>query len=113
MIVHRYLSSSGRDLIMEYIDSLEPDEQVDAMTVMQKMEDNKWEELYTKQWQDKIWEVYFYCSKRIFYVIADGDNVYLLHACKKQKNKTERRDVNKVINRAKELGKVLGIQIVR
>ena len=38
-----------------------------------------------------------------FYIIADGDNLYLLHACRKQKNRTEKKDKNIVIKRAKEL----------
>ena len=34
--------------------------------------------------------------------------MYLLHACRKQKNRTEKNDKNIVIKRAKELGKELG-----
>ena len=36
----------------------------------------------------KIREVYFYKHNRIFYITVDGNDIYLLHACKKQKNKT-------------------------
>ena len=39
----------------------------------------------------------------MFYVIFDSDNIYILHACKKQKNKAEKIDKNKAISRAKEL----------
>lgn len=34
-------------------------------------------------------------------------DIYLLHACRKQKNKTEKKDKNIVIKRAKELGILL------
>lgn len=66
MQLHNYASNSGKDLIMEYINSLTEEEKVDA------------------------------------------ENMYLLHACRKQKNKTEKRDKNIVMQRAKELGKLLG-----
>jgi phage-related protein len=37
------------------------------------------------------------------YVIKDGDNVYFLHACQKQKGKAERFELETAIGRAKEL----------
>ena len=46
------------------------------------------------------------------YVIADEDNLYILHACKKQKGKAEQFELAKAINRAKELGKELGKSFV-
>lgn len=61
-----------------------------------------------KCWQKKIYEVYFFKHNRIFYIIADKNNIYLLHACRKQKNKTEKKDSKIVIKRAKELEKILG-----
>ena len=45
---------------------------------------------------------------RIFYVTVDADSIYLLHACRKQKNKTEKKDSKIVISRAKELSKEVG-----
>lgn len=113
MNIHRYQTTSGRDLIKEYIDGLSESERVDAYYVMQCMENDRMEELYTKPWQDKIWEVYFYKHNRIFYVAINGTDIYLLHACRKQKNKTERKDAKVVIDRAKELGQILGKRIVR
>ncbi len=38
MILHPYYSSSGRNLIYDYIDSLPVKEQVDGYTVLQHME---------------------------------------------------------------------------
>jgi len=37
------------------------------------------------------------------YVIKDGDNVYFLHACLKQKGKVKKFEINTAIQRAKEL----------
>jgi len=36
------------------------------------------------------------------YVIVDKDNVHFLHACKKQKGKAEKFELEKAIKRAKE-----------
>ena len=111
--IHKYKSSSGRDLIVEYIDSLSYDEQIDGYTVIQNMENGNMDALTTYRWQDKIREVYFYKHNRIFYVIIHNDEIYLLHACRKQKNRTEKKDSKIIINRAKELGKELNIKFVR
>jgi phage-related protein len=54
-------------------------------------------------WKGKVKEVYFYKHNRIFFVIQNSQTVYILHACRKQKNKTERKDVKIVESRAKEL----------
>lgn len=79
---------------------------------MQAFEEDRIDELTIKPWQGKIWEVYFYKHNRIFYVTIENQDVYLLHACKKQKNKTELKDKNIVIKRAKELGESLNKVLV-
>lgn len=107
MKIHSYKSSGGRDLIMEYIMDLTEDEKVDALSVLEDIETEKTDCLMMKRWEGKIWEVYFRKHNRIFYVTVDGTDVYLLYACKKQKNKTEKKDKNIVIKRAKELGHIL------
>lgn len=38
MKVHSYFSETGRDLIMEYIDSLTEDERIDALSVLECIE---------------------------------------------------------------------------
>ena len=57
-------------------------------------------------------KVYFYKHNRIFYIVAEEENIYLLHACRKQKNKTEKNDSKIIIGRAKELSKVIGKRII-
>jgi phage-related protein len=108
MEIHGYKSNYGKDLIMEYIDSLTNKEKIDALHVMECMKNNEFEKIFYKRWEGKIFEVYFRKHNRIFYVTVDSDNIYLLHACRKQKNKTEKTDSKIVRKRAKELGKILG-----
>ena len=43
---------------------------------------------------------------------VDGTDMYLLHACKKQKNKTEMKDKKTVEKRARELGRILGKKFI-
>lgn len=116
MILHDYETSSGRNVIKEYIDSLTIPEMVDGYSVREKMENGEFEKLNIKRWEKKIYEVYFYKHNRIFYIIPDGDNIYLfiylLHACRKQKNKTEKGDSKIIKKRAKELGKALGKKFI-
>lgn len=108
MNIHTYQSASGRDLIRAYIDTLTEPEQVDALSVLECMEKDEFDKIQFKKWQKRVYEVYFQKHNRLFYVVADSSNLYLLHACRKQKNKTEKKDKDIVIKRAKELGKELG-----
>lgn len=108
MFLHTYKSNSGRDMIMEYIDSLSVPEQVDAFSVLECMGNGEFDKLLFKQWSKKVYEVYFRKHNRIFYITVDNKDIYLLHACRKQKNRTEKTDKKIVISRAKELGTLLG-----
>ena len=45
MILHPYYSSSGRNLIYDYIDSLPVKEQVDGYTVLQHMEKGEFDKI--------------------------------------------------------------------
>lgn len=107
MILHNYQTNSGKDLILDYIKSLPDDEKVDGFSVLECLEKGEMDKIKYKCWQKKIYEVYFFKHNRIFYIIADKNNIYLLHACRKQKNKTEKKDSKIVIKRAKELEKIL------
>ena len=98
-----YQSSSGKDLILEYIRSLSVDEQVDGFSVLQCLENEEMDKLKYKRWRNKIYEVYFYKNNRMFYVVSDKCNIYILYCCRKQKNKTEKKDINIITKRVKEL----------
>lgn len=112
MRLHHYQSNSGRDLILDYINSLPQKEKVDGYSVLECLENAEFDKIKHKSWQKKIQEVYFYKDNRIFYIIVDGEDIYLLHACRKQKNKTETKDKKLVIKRAKELEKELGKKFI-
>ena len=112
MKVHSYFSETGRDLIMEYIDSITEDERIDALSVLECIEKDEFEKIFFKRWEKKIYEVYFRKHNRIFYVTVDKENIYLLHACRKQKNQTEKKDKNIIKKRAKELGRLLNKKII-
>ena len=72
------------------------------------MEKGEFDKIKFKRWEKKVYEVYFQKHNRIFYITVDKENIYLLHACRKQKNKTEKTDKKLVRKRASELGKQLG-----
>jgi phage-related protein len=112
MILHNYLSNSGRDLIYEYINSLPEVEKIDGYTVLQHMEKGEFDKILFKRWEKKVYEVYFQKNNRVFYITVDKENIYLLHSCRKQKNKTEKKDANIVRKRAKELGNMLGRKFI-
>jgi len=112
MNIHRYTTAGGKDLIYDYVLKLTAKEQTDGFSVLEKMEEGKFSELNIKPWRGKISEVYFYKNNRMFYVIAEGENLYVLHACRKQKNKTETTDSDKVIKRAKQLGEALSKKFI-
>ena len=112
MIIHSYYSNNGTNLINKYIDSLAIEEQVDAYDVLKQLEEDNTDSLVIKKWKGKVREVYFYKHNRIFYVVLDGENIYLLHACRKQKNKTEKKDCKLIQARAKELSKIIGKKII-
>ena len=106
--LHHYFSNSGRNLILDYIKSLPEFEKIDGFSVLQCLENGEMDKIRFKRWEKKVYEVYFYKDNRIFYIVADGENIYLLHACRKQKNQTEKVNKKIVIKRAKELGQQLG-----
>lgn len=112
MILHPYFSNSGRNLIYEYINSLPTNERVDGYSVLEHMEKGEFDKIFYKPWDKKVYEVYFQKNNRIFYIIFDAESIYLLHACRKQKNKTEKRDADIVRKRAKELSQMLGKKFI-
>ena len=120
MTLHSYYSNSGKDLILDYINNLAEDEKTelimgkktDGFSVLECMENGEFDKIRFKRWEKKVYEVYFQKHNRIFYIAVDKENIYLLHACHKQKNKTERKDKKLVRKRASELGGQLGKKFI-
>jgi len=106
MEIHDYVTAGGKNLIKEYISTRPMSERREIYKIRHEIILNgltAFQELNTRQLRGKLYEIK--CSdNRIMYVIKDGDNVYFLHACQKQKGKTEKFDIDTALSRAKELG---------
>ena len=106
MKIYSYQTSGGKDLIMEYLNNLTSSEKAEAFYILEMLESRGVEflaYLNTRQIEGKIWEIKFRHHNRIFYILLDKDNLYLLHACKKQKGKAEIFDLRKAKRRAREV----------
>jgi len=106
MNVHTYHTNGGKDLIKEYLDNLPKRESVEGYFIIESLEKEGVEfltNLNTRQIEKKLWEVKYPRHNRIFYILVDNDNIYLLHACKKQKGKAEKFELEKAKNRMKEI----------
>lgn len=106
MIVHTYLTSGGKDLIREFFDTLSKEEKAEGYKILSLLENGDFGDMNSldlKPIEGKVWEIRFRRHNRLFYVLRENDHIYLLHACKKQKNATENKDRLLAIKRAKEL----------
>ncbi len=106
MNVHSYQTAGGKDLILDFIRSLNQDEKAEGLYILSRLENGSLEDLNAldiKPIQGKVWEIRFRRFNRLFYVLKDSENIYLLHGCKKQKNAAENKDKNLALIRAKEL----------
>jgi phage-related protein len=57
----------------------------------------------TRHIKGKLWEIKFSKDNRIFYVAIEEKTIYLLHACKKQKDKAELFEIETAEKRMKEI----------
>jgi phage-related protein len=106
MNVLSYCTSGGKDLIREFLDELPSRESVEGYYIIEQLELQGLEflkTLNTRQLEDKLWEIKYPRHNRIFYVVVDGNTMYLLHACKKQKGKSEKFELDKAKKRSKEI----------
>ena len=103
MNLHFYETSGGKNLITPYLDQLPVQEKEDGYRVLKCLENGDFLSIHVKHWQSGIYEAYFYRNNRLFFLIAVRDELYLLHTCRKQKNKTEQADKELVLARAKHV----------
>ena len=92
---------------MDFIYSLSKEEKAEALYILSILESgsvNSLNHLEVKHFHEKIYEIKFRKHNRFFYVLENNENLYILHACKKQKNRAEIKDKNLVIKRSKEIG---------
>lgn len=115
MNIYHYETAGGKDLILEYVDGLPKKERAEGLTILSRLENDGLyvlKVLNTRQLKKKLWEIKFCGNNRIMYVIVDEENMYLIHACKKQKNKTERFELDTCFRRVKELEEKLGRKLL-
>ena len=105
MNIHDYITLGGKNLIKEYFSTRPMNERREIYKIRHEIilhGLSAFQELDTRQLRGKLHEIK-YSDNRIMYIIKDGDNVYFLHACAKQKGKTEKFELKTAISRAKEL----------
>ena len=106
MTIYDYTTRGGKNLIKEYLSRLPSNEMKEGYRIRHELILNgveALEKLNTRQLRGKLWEIKF-SDNRVIYVLADQENIYFLHACKKQKGKAEKFELETAINRAKEEG---------
>lgn len=106
MKIKTYITNGGKDLILEYIEGLPKDEMLQGYAILKKLKKygkDALDGLDTRQIQGKLWEIKFYRHNRIFYFIIEQNCIYLVHACKKQKGKAEKFEVETALKRMKEI----------
>ena len=105
MVIKYYATSGGKNTIYEYIDSLSIKEKKAIYAILENLKEigmKYLEILNTRQLKDNLWEIK-YKQNRLMYVLVTKDNMYILHACKKQKDKAEKQELEKALRRQKEL----------
>jgi len=105
-----YETAGGKNLIRDFLKNLPEPERYDGYHVrhvvhkkgMHAFEDG---DIEARQLRGKLWEIKFYNDNRYaFVVVAEEDSIYFLHAFKKQKNKTEKFELDTALARMKEYG---------
>ena len=103
MEIYDYTTSGGKNIILEYIDNLPPDERLRLYDIRKEIRKNgldAFQKLDTRQLRGKLWEIRD-LKTRIMYVIIDEKGVAFLNICKKEKGKAEKQELQKAIKRAK------------
>lgn len=59
MVLHHYQSSSGKDLILEYVKSLPDDEKTDGFSVLQCLQNEEIDKIRFKRWEKRFMKYIF------------------------------------------------------
>lgn len=103
MNIYDYVTSGGKNLILEYIYNLPDIEKAEIIDIRNEIEKSgleAFQKLNTRQLRGKFWEIKV-SQTRIMYVVINHDSVAFLHICKKQKGKAEKKEINTALKRAK------------
>lgn len=103
MKLNYYTTEGGKNLIFKYLDKLPNDQKADGYAILKDLEENGFDALegMDTRLEGKLWEIKFYRHNRVMYVVLDVDNIYLPHACKKQKGKAEKFEIETAKSRLK------------
>ena len=106
MTIHDYTTRGGKNVIKEYLSNLPAKEMKEGYKIRHEIMLHGTEammKLDTRQLRGKLWEIKF-SGNRIMYILVDTENIFFLHACRKQKGKAEKFELEIAISRAKEEG---------
>ncbi len=112
MEIRYYQTSSGRKPAQEYVNSLPEADRVgitgDLELILEMGIDKApvvKRKIVGKQFKGKLWELKTGTGhqQRIFYILKTGSLMLLLHACKKQKEGGQKRDLGVSLRRMKEV----------
>ena len=102
--VYDYRNSAGRNLILEYIDSLDNSTKeliYHSRDLISIYGINGLESLNCRKLYKKVYELKIKNQRLAYYV--ENDCIYFIHIFKKQKNKTEKKDIDVIKDRYKRL----------
>ena len=106
MVILDYCTKAGKNVILSYIDKLSPSEQLEIYDIREEIGNKGFDalaKLNTRHIRSKLWEIKTK-SNRMMYVIADENTLAFVHIFKKEKNKTEKSDIDLAVRRAKKEG---------
>lgn len=99
-----HVTKGGKNLILDYIHGLDKRSQDKIIFIRNSIENyglSAFEIIDYKKLFEKMYEIRVY-EHRFAYTIKNN-RMYFLHAFKKQKNKTEKNDINIAIKRYKTI----------
>lgn len=99
-----YVSGSGRSPVLDYIDRLNASEQAPIIEALAEIERNgfKASKVRFRHIEGKLWEIKI-SNHRVFYILIQREEMYLLHAYKKQSQKLPLREKEVAVKRMKEI----------
>ena len=107
MNIFYYRTSSGREPVREYIESLRQEDRItiggDIRLIMEYGIIDA--PVVTRKLKDKLWEIKTGARRqqRIFYCLYLENGIVFLHACKKQREGAQRGDVALAHKRMREI----------
>jgi len=105
-IVH-FRTSSGGEPVRDYVNELPEADRVAITGDMELVRDYgiRQAPVVTRKLKGKLWEIKTGTrqQQRIFYCVNKGDDLVLLHACKKQKQGSQSGDVDLAFKRMREV----------